>query len=81
MHVPHHTPTDKHALHRRQVRVLQLVDHLHILELDVKELIDGFEGAADGDVVFQLDGYFAVDEGFEEAGWGGLVSFGLRARK
>lgn len=67
MHVPHHTAPDEDALHRRQVRVLDLLDDLHILQLDVEELIHALEGAADGDVVFELDGYGCVDEGFEEA--------------
>ena len=30
-------------------------------------LVDGFEGAADPDVVLELDGGFVVDQGLEEA--------------
>ena len=48
------------------MRILQFLHDLHILQFDAEELIDGFEGAAEGDVVFELDGYFGVDEGFEE---------------
>ena len=50
------------------MRILHLLQHLDIIQLDVEELVDGFEGAFDGDVVFELDGDFVVDEGFEEAG-------------
>ena len=49
-----------------QMRILQLLQHLDIIQLYIQELIDGFEGAFDGDVVFEFDGYFVVDEGFEE---------------
>ena len=66
MHIPHHTAPNKHTLHRRQMRILQFLHDLHILQFDVEELIDGLEGAAEGDVVFELDSYFGVDEGFEE---------------
>ena len=56
-----------------QMRILQLLQHLDIVQLDVQELVDGFEGALDGDVVFELDGDLVVDEGFEETvGVGGL---------
>lgn len=48
------------------MRILQLLQHLDIIQLDVQELVDGFEGALDGDVVFELDGDLVVDEGFEE---------------
>lgn len=50
-----------------QMRIFQLLQHLDIIQLDVQELVDGFEGAFDGDVVFELDGDLVVDEGFEEA--------------
>ena len=76
MHVPHHAAADEDALDRRQVRVLDLLDHLHVLELDVEELVYALKGAADGDVVLELDGYFGVDEGFEEAGWVSCGSVG-----
>ena len=64
------------------MRILQLLDDLDLIELDVEELVDGFEDAADGDIVFELDGHFVVDEGFEEAGGKKGVSFALmRGRK
>jgi hypothetical protein len=50
-----------------QMRVLHLIEHLHILQLDVQVLIDALERSADRDVVFQFYGDFVVDEGFEEA--------------
>jgi hypothetical protein len=37
-------------------------------------LVDGFEGAADGDVVFELDGHGLLGQGFEEAVRGRRVS-------
>lgn len=47
--------------------ILDLLDHLYVVELDVEELVDGLERAADGDVVLELDGDFVVDERLEEA--------------
>lgn len=55
-----------------QMRISRLLDDADIVELDVQELVDGLEGAADGDVVFELDGDGVVDEGFEEAGFLGV---------
>ena len=49
------------------MRILQLLDDADVIELDVEVLVDALEGAADGDVVFELDGDFMVDERFEEA--------------
>jgi len=50
--------------------ILQLINNRDIIEFDVEVLVDALEGAADGDVVFELDGHGGVDEGFEEAGGG-----------
>jgi len=50
-----------------QMRIPQLLNNTNVVEFDVEELVDGLEGAADGDVVFELDGDGVVDEGFEEA--------------
>ncbi len=63
MHVAHDAATDKDILHAAQMRVPELVEHGDVVELDVEVLVDGLEGAADGDVVFQLDG----------DGWRGLL--------
>lgn len=49
------------------MRILQLILQLNIIQLDIQELVDGFEGAFDRDVVLELDGHFMVDEGLEEA--------------
>jgi hypothetical protein len=57
MHIPDHAPPDENILHAAQVRVFQLVQHGDVVELDVQVLVDGFKGAADGNVVFKLDGY------------------------
>jgi len=49
------------------MRVLVQVEHIDIIELDVQVLVDGFESAADADVVFELNGHGLVCEGLEEA--------------
>ena len=49
------------------MRILQLFNHLYIIELDVQELVHGFQYTLDGDVIFKLDGDFVVDKGLEEA--------------
>lgn len=49
------------------MRILELIHHLDVVELDVEVLVDTLEDAADADVVFELDGHLVVDEGFEEA--------------
>lgn len=49
------------------MRVLVQIEHIDIIELDVKVLVDGFEGPADPDVVLELDRDGLVGEGFEEA--------------
>lgn len=54
------------------MRVLVQIEDVDIIELDVQVLVDRLEGAADADVVFELDGHGLVCEGFEEAisrGW------------
>lgn len=43
------------------------IEDVDIIELDVEVLVDRFQGAADADVIFQLDGDGLVGEGFEEA--------------
>lgn len=58
-----------------QVRVLELLDHLNVLELDIEILVDALEDAADADVVFELDRDLVVDEGFEEAFYWVLCQF------
>lgn len=63
-------PRSNHLLRRKrtyQMRIFHFLKYLNIIQLDVEELVDGFQGAFDGDVVFELDGDFVVDEGFEEA--------------
>ncbi len=52
------------------MRVLDLLEHLDVVELDVEVLVDALEDAADLDVVLELDGDLVVDQGFEEAGAG-----------
>ena len=50
-----------------QVWVLHLFHHRNVVQLDVEVLVDRFQGAADADVIFQLDGDGLVGESFEEA--------------
>ena len=47
--------------------VLQLLHDLYIIELDIKELVNGFKNAFDRDIVLEFNGHFMVDEGLEEA--------------
>lgn len=51
--------------------VLELLDDGDVVELDVEELVDALEGAADRDVILELDRDFVVDERLEEAVGGG----------
>lgn len=50
-----------------QMRILQFFDDLDVVELDVEVLVDGLEGAADGNVVLQLYSDLMVDERLEKA--------------
>ena len=56
MHIPYHTASDEYVLHTRQVGVFQFVEDDYVVEFDVQVLVDGLEGATNGDVVFQFDG-------------------------
>lgn len=49
------------------MRVFQLFKYGDVVELDVEELVDRFQRAGDGDVVFELHRDGVVDEGLEEA--------------
>lgn len=66
MHISHYRSSDEDILDAAQMRVLVLVQHLDIIELDIQVLVDGFQGTTYGNVVLELDGYGVVDEGFEE---------------
>ncbi len=68
MNIAHDAAADEDILDAAEVRVAQLVEHADVVELDVEVLVDGLEGAADGDVVFELDG-----DGY----WGLVRSGGL----
>jgi hypothetical protein len=46
--------------------VLDLLDDADVLELDVEVLVHALEGAADLDVVLELDCDLVVDQGLEE---------------
>ena len=47
--------------------VLQLLHDLYVIELDIKELVNGFKDAFNRDIVLEFNGHFVVDEGLEEA--------------
>lgn len=49
------------------MRVLQLLHHTNIIQLDIQILINALQRAADLDVVLELDRDFVVDERLEEA--------------
>lgn len=49
------------------MRILDLLQHLDIVELDIEVLVDALKHAADLDVVLEFDCDLVVDEGFEEA--------------
>ena len=48
------------------MRVFGFIEYGDVVEFDVEVLVAGLEGAADEEVVFQLDGEGRVGEGFEE---------------
>lgn len=56
-----------------QMRVLDLLHNADVLELDVEVLVYALEGAADLDVVLELDGDLVVDQGLEETAGGGRL--------
>jgi len=65
------------------MRPPHLVHRLGVVQLDVQVLVHALECTANLDFVFELDGDFVLDEGFEETGRGALVSavvFLVRAR-
>lgn len=49
------------------MRILQLLHHLYIVQLDIEVLIHRLECASDGDVVLELDCHFVVHQSLEEA--------------
>lgn len=49
------------------MRVFQLLHDLYIIELDIKELVNGFEGALDRDIVLEFNSHFMVDKSLEKA--------------
>ena len=55
------------ALCTDQMRILQLLHHLYIIELDVEILVDRFQRSAYLNVILELDSDFMVDQCLEEA--------------
>ena len=60
---------DEDVLDGAEMRVFQLVEHDHVVELDVEVLVDRFQRPAQRDVVFQFHRYRLLCECFEEAVW------------
>lgn len=52
------------------MRVLCQVQHLDVVELDVKVLVNRLQNTTDADVILKLDGDGLVGEGLEEAAKG-----------
>lgn len=65
--VSHATPT-KRTLSKAsyQVRILELLYYLDVIELNVEVLVHAFQNALELDVVFELYGDLMVDERLEE---------------
>ena len=43
------------------MRIPHLIPNTDIIEFDIQVLIDGFQGAVDGEIVLEFDGYGLVD--------------------
>ena len=48
------------------MRILELFNDLYVVKLDVQELINRFQSAANGNVVLEFYGDFMVHKCFEE---------------
>lgn len=48
------------------MRILELLHHLNVIELDVEVLVHALQNALELDVVFELHGDLMVDERLEE---------------
>lgn len=49
------------------MRVFIQIQNVDIIQLNVQVLVDGFESAADANVVLEFDGHRLVGKGLEEA--------------
>jgi hypothetical protein len=47
--------------------VFEILNHLYVIEFDIEVLVNGFQGAADLNIVLELHRDFMVDQGLEEA--------------
>ena len=52
------------------MRVLVEIENVDIVELDIEILIDGLQGPADPDVIFEFDRDGLVGEGLEKTSHG-----------
>lgn len=55
MHVPHNAAADENVAHSTEMRVVCFVERRNVVELEVEVLVDGFERAADREVVLELE--------------------------
>ena len=67
MNIPHNRSANEDVLDAAQVWILELIEDYDIVKFDVEILVDGFEGAANGDVVLEFDCHGVVRQGLEEA--------------
>ena len=49
------------------MRVFELLHYLYVVQLDIEELVHGFESTLDGDVVLHLNRDLMIDQSLEEA--------------
>jgi hypothetical protein len=59
------------------MRILQLIQHTNILQLDIQELVHALERTPDRDVILEFDRHFVVNEGFEETVCATSISYCL----
>ena len=64
--LPDNGPPNEAVLDREHVRVLLGIGDGDVGQLDVEVLVDRVQGAADGEVVLQLDHDVLSDKGLEE---------------
>lgn len=81
MNVAHNASTNEDILNTTEVRVLELVDNVDVVEFDIEVLIHALERTPDLNVVLKLDRHLMVYQGLEEAAkknWGGRVGVLVR---
>jgi len=54
VYITHNGTPNEYVFDTAEMRVFELLEHGDVVELDVQILVDGFEGAADRDVILEL---------------------------